>query len=126
MNQLSELLMRMMPQAGAINEESEPEQSEGDEIEGQLKANVRDSDNSSEESEGIEPTTIFEDFEFKGKLTGIQKAKLLKLKDEIYQKSVLEDHYDPLADIINSEFFNGLSPELKMKFRDLNAHIFKK
>ena len=36
-----------------------------------------------------------------------------------------QDKYEPISDVINSEFFNTLNPERREKFISINRQIFK-
>jgi hypothetical protein len=42
---------------------------------------------------------------FRSLLTDKQRIELTKLADQIYQKSVFDDEYKPIGDILNSAFF---------------------
>lgn len=71
------------------------------------------------------PLTIIEDLEFKESLTGIQRGHLMILKSRVDENDAVQDDYNPMSDIVNSEFFNSLTPRKRDRFRLLNRHIFK-
>lgn len=57
---------------------------------------------------------------FRSLLTDKQRIELTKLADQIYQKSVFDDEYKPIGDIMNSAFFQSLDPNLRQRFISFN------
>lgn len=129
-----ELLRRFIrPDGKIITEEDSDDIDEA--INKQMEENdaeskSKDSEDDNEESDGSEDdldykTAIHDNAELLEKLSKDQKAQLLKLKDDIFQRGALGNKYNPLPDVVNSNFFNGLSPRSRDQFRLLNMHIFE-
>lgn len=129
-----ELLRRFIrPDGKIITEEDSEDVDEA--INKQMEQNdaeseSKDSEDDNEESDGSEDdlddkTAIHDNAELLDKLSKDQKAQLLKLKDDIFQRGALGNKYNPLPDVVNSNFFNGLSPRSRDQFRLLNMHIFE-
>lgn len=105
----------------------------GDEIDKQVERHQisgvskgEDEEQEDEDSESDdEKLMLKDDQEINGKLNANQKGYLSKLKDDIYQKGSLMKKYNPLPDIVNSSFFNSLSPKSRDRFRLVNIHIFE-
>lgn len=131
-----ELLKRFIREDGKIITEEDREESrssnesdEEDDIKQQIGKNQQtseshDSDEDESESDDEAKTELKTDPEFLAKLNRPQKDKLAKLKSDIFGKSVSEKKYNPIADVVNSGFFNSLSPKSREHFRTLNMHIF--
>lgn len=122
----TELLMKFFKPGGnkIITEE---DSDDDDLINEQLAANQHKGQSSEDDDSGSDiekKTTIETDAELMAKLSQNQKSQLLKLKDDIYQKGALESGYRPIGDVVNSLFFNSLSPKSRDHFRRLNLHIF--
>ena len=120
-----ELLRKFIRPDGKIITEEDSEDLE-EAINEQLKAHkqVESSEDEDSGSDIEDKTRIKDDPELTAKLTPAQKAQLLKLRDDVYQKGALESSYKAIADVVNSQFFNGLSPRSRDHFRLLNLHIF--
>lgn len=68
---------------------------------------------------------VEEDEEFVNELDHEQRALLVKLKDQVFNKSVLDEAYKPVQDVKLSEFYQSLDPRMRKKFRETNPSIFK-
>lgn len=84
-----------------------------------------DKGKSVDEDSQEDKTAINDNPQLLEKLSKDQKAQLLKLKDDTFQKGALTKNYNPLPDVVNSKFFNSLSPKSRDQFRLLNMHIFE-
>ena len=135
-NEAAELLKRFIQDSGKIIQEESDDDDTEKEILGQVKKHEGESssktnsesdpddDDDNDEDQDIEKISIVDNPEFQANLSGVQRAQLMKLKDDIFNKSTMENNYAPLMDIINSDFFNSLTPRRRETFRNLNKDLF--
>jgi len=62
--------------------------------------------------------------DFLQRLTDKQKKQLVNLKNYVYNRSILEDNYNPIEDVHESEFYIGLDARMRQKFIENNLRIF--
>jgi hypothetical protein len=50
---------------------------------------------------------------------------LMMLKDNVFQKSVFDEYYKPLKDILKTDFYMSLDGYLKKQVDSLNESLFE-
>ena len=105
------------------DEDDEDSSSGSDEVESEIQASLKRHKN---DVEDVPEGKIAVDRTFNDSLSGLQKAQLKRLENLVFEKGCYDDKYDPLIDVINSEFFNSLTPKHRDRFRVLNKKLFEK
>ena len=77
------------------------------------------------DEEGFKPFEINKGpMNFRMKLGEDQVGELAVLAAQIHEKSFEDESYHPMVDIVDSDFYKGLTIGLQKDFRQYNRHIF--